>query len=377
MSFFKRKKRVMLQGYLHNANFGDILFARLFYKKCLELDFKSIDFIQWKRVDYRQFGIGDFCRKELGYSHRKNFLSCLLADAFTFISGGFFWNDASNAEDAKTRFLRYILPAKLYQLMHKPVYVLGVGGGPVDTPWLRKEMVKMLNKAKLVLFRDEETLKIFKEYGVTNKAMFATADTALVVTRDMLDPLEEKEELDKIVAGRKKLFVHIPDGFQECKNLTDKIIPELIEFLKKHSEYLVVISNDNIRNMSENERNEIAKIKNSFTEAGLDTYQYNYHSCWQMCSLISEMDCIVTAKLHVGVLGIALGKSVLSFPVHREKTLNFYKHIGLEKRCIPIKLVSPNDVLRQMETFHDKPIVVSDELRQKAKQNLDALEEII
>lgn len=364
----------MLQGYLHNANFGDILFAHLFYKKCMELDFKSVDFIQWKRIGYRPLGIGDFCRNELGYTRKKSFLSCLMANTFVFISGGFFCNNTNIIGDAKIRFLRYILPAKIYLLMHKPVYVLGVGGGPVDTPWLRKEMVKMLNKAKLVLFRDEETFKIFKEYGVSNKAMFVTADTALVITQDMLDPLEEKAELDKIAARRKKLLVHIPDTRPACTYFADIILPDLIKFLKKHSEYIVVISNDNIRDISEKERNEISRIKNSFIETDIDTYQYKYHSCWQMCSLISEMDCIVTAKLHVGVLGVALGKSVLSFPIHREKTLNFYKHIGQEERCIPIKHISQNDVLRQMETFHDKPIIISDKLRQKAKQNLNALE---
>lgn len=377
MFFFKRKKCVMLQGYLHDANFGDNLFALLFYRKCLELDFKSVDFVQWKRASYRPFGIGDFCRKELGYTRKKNFLSCLLADAFVLISGGSLWDDASIIGGAKIRYLRFILPAKLYQLMHKPVYVLGVGGGPVDTPWLRKEIVKMLNKAKLVLFRDEETLKIFKEYGVTNKAMFATADTALVATQDMLDPLEEKSELDSIAAGRKKLLVHIPDGLRPCECLADIILPGLIEFLKKHSEYLVVISEDNLFNTSQKIKDVIARIKNTFTKAGIDTYSYKYHNCWQMSSLISEMDCIITEKLHVGVLGVALSKSVLSFPVHREKTLNFYKHMGLEERCIPIKLVTPNDVLRQIETFHDKPISISDELRQKAKQNLDALEKIL
>lgn len=126
----------MLQGYLHDANFGDNLFTLLFYKKCLELDFKSVDFVQWKRASYRPFGIGDFCRKELGYTSKKNFLSSLLADAFVLISGGSLWDDASIIGGAKIRYLRFILPAKLYQLMHKPVYVLGVGGGPVDTPWL-------------------------------------------------------------------------------------------------------------------------------------------------------------------------------------------------------------------------------------------------
>lgn len=360
----------MLQGYLPNANFGDVLYAHLFYRACQSMKLDKVDFYQFRRS-----GIGTFCRKELDYTRKKTFLACLGADALVLISGGSLWNDSSISWDARARYLRFVLPARLYQLMGKPVYILGAGGGPVDTIWLRRAMVRMLNRAELVLFRDEKTLEVFRDYGVKNQ-MTVTADTALVVTPELLEPLEEKEQLEQAAAGRKKLLLHIPDGARECGLEADNIVPGLIQFLKQQPNYLVILSNDNQRNLSQEEQRESNRIRESLRVAGVPIYEYRYHNSWQMCSLIGEMDCVVTEKLHVGVLGIALGKSVLSFPVHREKTMNFYTYIGMPERCVPVVNASPETVCAQLLRYHDHPLTIGEEFRRKAQMNLDALKQI-
>ena len=99
----------------------------------------------------------------------KKISSCFGADALVFIFGGVFWNDGNNKNDAGIRYRRFIKPALKYQRLGKPVYVLGVGGGPVDTLWLRKKMVALLNRAEAVPFRDQVTKDIFLEYGVKKR----------------------------------------------------------------------------------------------------------------------------------------------------------------------------------------------------------------
>lgn len=363
--------RIMLQGYLHNANFGDILAAKLFYDHCINGGFSSVDFYQ-----YKNYGIGDVCRKQLGYYTEKSLLSCFLSDAFLIISGGSFWNDGTIVNDAKIRYRRFILPALIYQLMGKPVYVLGVGGGPVDTPWLRKKMVRLLNRAKRVTFRDNSTRKVFSEYGVKNE-MTITADTMLLIRDEMLDPLNERDELEIASRGRKKLLLHMPDGARETSYVADFIVPALICFLNCHKEYYLVLSNDNIRRIGREEVNEVNRVRRLLVDAEIEFYDYNYHDCWQMCSLISVMDCIITSKLHVGVVGCALDKCVVSFPVHREKTDNFYQMISESERCVNVRLLDVEKAYEQLCKFHDKPVHISEELRKKAEMNLSILDDII
>ena len=361
--------KIMLQGYLSDANFGDALIASLFYQECKDAGFEEIDFFQFKN-----YGIGSFVRKQLGYTAEKSFFSCISADAFCLIPCGSFWNNGSK-NDAKNRFRRFLLPALIYLFRRKPVYILGVGGGSVEVPWLRRLMVRVLNRAKLVYFRDESTYDVFQEYGVNNKVT-VTADTALVIKPEMLMQFEEKKKLDTIASGRKKLLLHIPDGGFAVGVVADIILLGLIPFLDRHKDYLLVYSHDNMRSLDSGEISAIQKIRKSLSDSGIEVYEYRYHDCWQMCSLIGEMDCIVTAKLHVGAVGCALGKSVVSFPVHREKTDNFYRMIGESERCVNVRSLDSNIVYGQLEKFYNKPVRISEEMRIKASINLSIIKDI-
>lgn len=360
-------KKIMLQGYLCDANFGDNLHASLFYDRCLKAGFEQVDFFQFKN-----YGIGEFCRKQIGYSTKLSLFSCFTFDAFVLISGGFLWNDEKNPNDAKIRYRRYILPALIFQFLRKPVYILGVGGGPVDNLWLRKKIVKLLNRAKVVNFRDEATKKQFEEYGVKN-TMTVTADTILVINKNMLNPLKEADELNSIANVKKKILLHIPNSKKSAGKLIDKILPALIRFLTEHKEYFLVLTKDNIESKENPNEKKIHKI---LKDSNIDFYDYKYNDCWQLCSLINEMDCVITLKLHVGVVACALDKSVIAFPVHREKTDNFYKMIDKSECCINIKYLDVEKAYEQINKFYNKTIHISDELRQKAELNLSVLEEI-
>lgn len=365
------KKTILLSGYFSEANFGDVLYGHLFYDKCKSLGFDKINFLQFKNC-----GIGEDCRKEFNYTKKKSFLSLLRAKAYVIVSGGSFW-DEKNRNEAFIRYFRFVFVGRLFQLLGKPVYVLGVGGGPVETNWLRKSMVKLLNKAKIVYFRDDETKKVFEKYGVKNK-MTVTADTALIVTPNNIHEFTQKYDLDKGAKGRKKFLLHIPDGGDGCKKVLDIIVPSVINFLKKHSEYYLIISNDGIRkNITAYEKRLRNEIYKAFENKKIDFYDYKYHDCKQMCALINECDTITTSKLHVGVVGCSLGKSVIAFPVHREKTDNFYKMINHSDRCINIKNLNSEMVYNQLDRYHKIPIMIDENIRSEAQKNLDALSDVL
>lgn len=364
-------KKIMLQGYLHVSNFGDVIIGHLFYQKCQELGLEEIDFFQFK-----DWGIGEDCRREFNYYAKKNVFQCLKADAFVLISGGSLWDDRRSRAFVMNRFFRFILPARLYQLMGKPVYILGVGGGPVKTRWLRRQMIKMLNKARIIQFRDEATKLVFENYGVNN-IMTVTADTALVITKDVLPSFEQKEELDKIAGSRKKILFHYSDDEYSLEKIEKHILTALLMFLKEQSDYMVVVCSDNNRIRKNREKLIIKNIEQRMQDSNVDVYHYDYNESWQLCSLINEVDCIITSKLHVGVVACSLNKSVVSFPLHREKTQNFYAMIDESDRCIHLRNVTSEMAYNQLCRFHDKPVCISDELRNKAEMNLSILDEIV
>lgn len=362
--------KIMLNGFVQETNFGDVLFAHLFYRKCRELGFESVDFWQTKK-----YGVGESVRKELGYSTKKSMLSCLFADAYILISGGSLGENVSNRQTVRMRYLRFVLPARLYELMGKPVYILGVGGGPVENKWLRKRMVRMLDGATVIQFRDEETRAYFEQYGVKNK-MVVTSDTAQVITREMLPELAVKRELDAFAAGRKKLFLHLSENDKVNEQILAQELPGVIRFLDEHPEYVLVTGFDNVRVADPAERLRNLPAVKALQARG-DVFLYNYTESWQLCALLAEMDCIITQKLHVGVLGATLGRSVVSFPVHREKTQRYYRQIGEAGRSVHMSEVTPDVVFAQLEKYHDHPITLPAHIRREAEKNLAVIGDLL
>lgn len=355
------KKRIVIHGATNFSNFGDMLFAHLFYRECEKIPDCEPFFLQM-----RYAGIGNHLREELGYTKNLSFSEFLKADAMVLMSGGYLGDDAKTIKNNIKRYFRYIFPARLFQLRGKPVYVLGVGGGPVQSRLLRKVIVKLLNNAKVIYVRDEETKEYFAGYGV-KKRMLTTSDTAQVITREMLPSLNGEKELRAFFQERKVVFVHLVNGRQADALLAARVIPALNAFLEKHANYGVIVGMDGICG-------EGVESLGAFKAIRCEKVYYSpYTNSWQLCALLNWVDFVITPKLHVGIVSATLGKPVVSFPIHREKTQRYYRQIGQAERSIHIGELTVEKALLQMETYHNTPIHISPEITEKAKENLRVL----
>jgi len=359
-----QNKRILIHGATNTSNFGDVLFAHLFYRRCGQVSGAEVHFLQMPK-----YGVGSFVRKELGYTDKLSLFRQLRADALVLMSGGYLGEDKRSFRNTVKRYFRYIFPARLFQMRGKPVYVLGVGGGQLFSPFLRRAAVKLLNRATVVMVRDEETKNYFAEYGVTREIL-VTSDTAQVITPDTLPPLDEttRQTLAATFGERKLIFLHTPGRGANDTRMAEVVIPALNLFLRAHPEYGVVLGTDGCLDH--------AVLEQSAVYRALDcdcTLVYDYASSWQLCALLNRVDLVVTSKLHVGIVSSALGKSVVSFPAHREKVQRYYRQIGETERSIHLSEADTDTVLRRLERYYDKPIVLSEDIRQKALANLQAI----
>ncbi len=363
----KKKRHILIHGATDYTNFGDILFGKLFYDECRCGDQVEVDFLQAPRF-VGNGGIGNFLRKEIGYTRKLSLLQCLRSDALIMMSGGYLGDDKSSFKLSVKRYLRYIIPARLMQLLRKPVYVIGCGGGPLLSPWLRKSTVRMLNKAALVYVRDDETKTYFLQNGVTNN-IIVTTDTAQVINEKFLPELIVNEEMRLVIENHKIIFLHAIGSATVDNEMARKIVRPLCAFLKEHPDYYVVMSYDVY-----NKNDPSVSSLNSYKQLPADrVISYEYYNSWQLAALINKCDLIITTKLHVGIIGATLNKSVVSFPMHREKTQRYYKQIGESGRSIHISEVTEEIVKKQLDMYFEKPIVLSDSIREQAKKNLAAI----
>lgn len=357
--------KVVLHGAINSSNFGDVLFARLIYKKCMDAGFEDVDFIQMPK-----YGVGACVRKELAYMRKLSIVQMINQDVFIFIPGGYFGDNKGTRKESITRFLRYILPAAVFALTKKPIYIIGVGGGPICSPFLRKCIVKLWNKAAHITVRDEETAQYFRGYGVSND-ITVTSDVAQVLTESDVPEFEAGKQLRERFGDKKLVLLHLVTIKESDEIIAEKIVPALKTFLSENPDYALVTAADGIF-----QKDTLLNLKTEQALNADEHYLYEYHDCMQFCALLNTVSFIITTKLHTGVVGAAMGKSVISFPAHREKTERYYRQIGEAERCVHIRDLTREKAYSQINKFYDKPITLSSEICSLAESNLHIIDEI-
>ena len=355
--------KVVIHGATNLSNFGDILFAHLFYNKCIECGMETSFY------SLPPYGIGVFLRKELNYQKKEGVLKFLKNDALVLMSGGYFGEDKKTKINTIKRYFRFFFPARLFMITGKPIYILGVGGGPLLSYFLQKSAVKILNYAKLVYVRDQETKDYFCEYGCNNE-IIVTSDTALCIGNYTFPKLRIDRQENTQLNEMRNILLHIMMDDERDTKISELVVPAINRFVDEHSEYGVVVCTDGVP------KGDLRKTKSFQAIRTNNKFAFNYKNSLELCSLINSIDVAITMKLHVGIVASALHKSVISFPMHREKVQRFYKQIGESDRCVSFNDISENVVYEKLRIYHQIPIEIPEEIKSLSLMNLEAIESI-
>jgi polysaccharide pyruvyl transferase WcaK-like protein len=357
---------ILLHGADSGSNFGDYLFADIFYKKIEECNPNGRNLF----FECGRFGIGQFFKKNMQYTKKQKIRDIFKSDLLVFFSGGYFGERKNTAKQQLKRFLRYIPIGLIFILRKKPIVIIGIGGGPISSKILRRFMCCLMEYAAELTVRDIETAEYYIKSGV-KREIKVTSDTAQIVNQEMLPDLLIKEELDQIFSKKKRLFLHILNDDLANQRITEKLIDPINKFLMNNPEYGVILGCDSTHTMPVEDMKIYQKLNCNVK------YPYHYESPWQLGALLNTVDLIITTKLHVGIIGSTLSKSVLSFPIHPEKTKRYYKQINQQSRCIPISDVSKDEIEEILNQYHNQKITLPEEIRAAAQENIKTLEKAI
>lgn len=349
--------KVLLNGATGGTNFGDFLFARMFH------DAVSAQVGEENVFWYEsRYCLSDFYKRHLKCRSRKHKLRDI--DALVCISGGYFCGGDTTLRQYIIRYLRYFHLCIRCIFRKIPIAIVGVD---VAKPkWRAMDRIQrfILSRADLVVVRNEESLEQAKRYGV--KAPVLTADTAHVIDPTMYENCAVQEDVAQ--SGGKKLFFHVQAS---CQDAAWRLIPAIDQFVKENPEYSVVIGVDQY---CEEDAFLFAMAK-AFSCPNVVVN--NYDDPFALCKVLDMMDLIVTPKLHVGIVGATLGKSVVSFSVHTEKIGRFYHQLGEDERTLPMKDFSEDKAISLLEKYKDVPICVNPEILRASRKNLEYLKEFI
>ncbi|MCQ2516222.1 MAG: polysaccharide pyruvyl transferase family protein [Saccharofermentans sp.] len=345
--------KILIHGATNGSNFGDCLFAHIFYE--VLNDYGDVDFLRIPK-----FGLCKYLKNEIA-SYSTKFSSYKEADCLVYMSGGYFGDTTKNLRESLIRYFRYFRVAKHFIQEKKPIYICGVGGGPVSNTFLRKKMVEIMNAAKFVSVRDTETAEYFKAHGV-RKEIYVTTDSALSIWKRDLPELDDS--LKELVADKKNIFFHVYGSNESNKELAQKILPALNRYIAEHpNEYRVFVGSDNVT------KHKISDL-DIYKDLCADKISVDYSATWDFCALLKNMDSAITVKLHVGIVSSLFNKSVISFPKHINKTKRYYKQIGYSERCKLLRECCEEDVYDMISKYIDQPMNIDLRLIEKSNINL-------
>lgn len=352
--------KVLLNGATSGTNFGDYLFAEMYQQRISENIGQENVF--WFDTRY---AFSEFFKK-----HLKNRKKCKMKDvsAFVYIPGGYFCRQGTKIRDYIIGYLVYHRIGLKCLRRKIPYAILGMEVGHSKNKIIERIQKKLLVNASVVAVRNQDSYEVAKSYGVKN--LHCVADNVFAMNSNVFKDKDIPYEIKK--HNRKKIFLHISPTSWSNHNIIEKVIPVLNKFLENHSEYDVLVSADQYYQYG---HEEIANISNLIKSK--QVLKYNYDDPIALCKVIDCCDLVVTTKLHVGIVGAKLGKSVVSFSGHTEKIKRLYKQLGEEERTTPLSSLTLEKGLEILNKFHDKPIIVSEEIVEKANKNFVLLDEFL
>lgn len=215
------------------------------------------------------------------------------------------------------------------------IAIFGIGYGPLSLPLLRNILSSPLIKAQVVSFRDQESLSYFDNY---NKKVNVRTD---ICTDFALSVESSGDNRNRVLA------LHVP-------KIPLEKVQDILEAIREsnYSDFDIDFILDSGSSFRTNYICSIETIIHQLNMKNKINFT-NYIDIDELISRLSSYSLVITSKLHVGIVTIALGGKVISLPWH-SKTIRLYRQLGVEQFCLPLEKFekqSLKDKIADIENF--------------------------
>lgn len=336
-------KKIMLCGALQGekGNFGDDLLRQILVDQLRSWD-KTVQ-------------IADYSKSTTW----KELADC---EYFLYIPGGFLgyiekWYSGSFKKTMQ-RLIYYYWPGIKAVLLRKKIIFLAQGIGPYEYPVLKRILGLIADKAILLTVRDNKGKRLLREAGC-KKPIFVTADTAqTLLAHSFIKECVESRKIKEQFAGKIIIFVHYV-GTVEYQN---HVVKALKELFFDREDVAFVVGADGVCNADY-----LKMFANRFPRTRCLTYKYKNVS--QLVTILNSVDCVITGKFHVGIVGCTLSKSVISLSVQYAKNSLYYEQIGYPERCMDIFKASYPEIKNKIADCYKESVRIPQEVLEKAHSN--------
>lgn len=357
-----KRQVIFLHGSYFHKNFGDFLLLERMRREIVQilpdcevvLPFAAHSVLAEFSAPVRRARMQDF----FVFSH------LILA------GGGYLGEPPTKIATWSGKFLlRHALLLFIARLLGRPIYILGVGAGPISKSWLRWFVGRVFRWAKVVVLRDQESVAFARDCVHGKREIKLGTDLAQDVDflKSIVGPFD-------FIAGGKFIAVHVPVALSEESEKDLRLL--LQRFLTDG--YQIVFFTDN---PSYNSR--VQSVKDRLL-AGMSKWEIErcravfYSMPRDALNIVGTASGVITSKLHVGIVSCTLGVPVVSFPAHH-KTVRYYRHIGHEDWCCEL-INDKAEIKAALDRFylrvHNESESLKEEIVELHTQTLEALQAV-
>lgn len=330
--------KILLHGATNcgSSNYGDFIYAYEIFQHLVNDN--QVDLFQPSEYFKKYFKL-----------EKKNKIKISKADVLVYLPGGYF-GEGHNARvrDNIVQFLRFMPFGIIGIFFRKPIIVVGVGAGPLNS-WFMRFAVKYICKyAKSISVRDEVSYQTLQNLGI--REMHDYFDMILAYPLSVYDNTSATlKQIDTMSKGKKILLVHYNHSFDALRKFA-QAVNEFIETRK--DKYVIIVSSDSILENEDEMYQEFNRL------CDFPSFHYIYDNPFEFTELLRKADLVLSCKLHVGVVAAMFNKSVICAAEHPEKTTRFYSFIGESSRCTSLYEVDPKKLSSGLMEYEDKKMYI-------------------
>lgn len=340
-------KSVYLHGSCFGNNFGDVLLFDFFAKRICQNGFEVV-------LPFATKGFAELLDTPVftGKDVQRNSSPV----AGVFCGGGYLGEPGSGKFWWAVRnTIRYLRPYMFLKRKELPYGVFGVGFGPLSYQPFKELAKRIVNDAEYVCVRDSESYNYIVSLGM-DKDVDVYSDVISSLSGNDI-PADAKAFADAILSDGYNVGVHVTDKYKN-KGVFDSVVQALIALAEKNPDINFLMIVDGISRSGRKLKQEVDAERILAALPSGNSRVINYESHWRLVGLIDRLDMVVTSKLHVGIVGCALGKNVVSIPYHG-KTERFYKQALISERCLSnVNVANDEQIFYHLSKFYRAPGVL-------------------
>lgn len=316
--------------------------------------------------------------KKMMRNTKNEAIKSMLNAKILLCNGGnlFYWNQHRRS---LPRLLALVIPFVIAKKMEVPYGFLPQTLGPIENNFILNYMLKILNSAKFVLFRDDNSYKYMKSMITNKKTKTALCpDLAFVISDEYKDTRTIEQVDDMLEASGIDLdqpFLTVtlrasqlgdPEGLSGGK-VDSKAIENVANYLK---EMILPVAEKRSLNVLIVEQTDVDdETSRYFAKICEDNFKNNigYISSRNpdlLSALYARSECLVGMRLHSLIFALRVNKPAFAVYLKQfgPKTPGIYKTLNLDKYCIDMEDTSVNHASEKLDEMLDNSSSIEEKL---------------